>query len=102
MPMAVSADGGGVLCLSCYAPLKRPPTGFMPGPEAPEAKPLNDAELFCGGSCRADYFARRCSGSLRRQLGGRRRASDRKVDEEEIDVAREGTQVGRQTWLGVR
>ena len=69
MPMAVSADGGGVLCLSCYAPLKRPPTGFMPGPNAPEAKPLNDTELFCGGSCRADYFARRCSGSLRRQLG---------------------------------
>lgn len=37
--------------------------------DVPEARPLSDAELFCSGSCRANYFGQRCSGSLRRQLG---------------------------------
>ena len=88
MPLAVSADGTNALCLACYTTLKQPPTGFsfasssegtspsssspaaaISQPEAgPQAWPLGDAELFCGGRCRADWFARRCGSSLRRQL----------------------------------
>ena len=34
----------------------------------PTASPRSDAELFCGGACRALYFGRRHSASLRRQL----------------------------------
>ena len=34
----------------------------------PTASPRSDVELFCGGSCRAVYFGRRHSASLRRQL----------------------------------
>ena len=34
----------------------------------PTASPRSDVELFCGGACRAVYFGRRHSASLRRQL----------------------------------
>ena len=85
MPLAVGADGAA-LCLGCFVPLRRPPTGLavptrtrarpspaqaLARPDAgPQAWPLGDAELFCGGGCRADHFARRDTGALRRQTGG--------------------------------
>jgi hypothetical protein len=85
MPLAVSADGSSALCLSCYVPLRTLPTGFSPGPSpqsprdaSPQAAlesgnghraaPESDTELFCSGRCKANYAARRRTGSLRRQL----------------------------------
>ena len=77
MPLAVAADRASALCLTCYVPLRRAPTGFALSSSSagdggdggiPVARPVGDAELFCSGTCRATYVGRRNTAALRRQL----------------------------------